>query len=291
MKNQTKHIIKKSTGITLIMICFLGYAITSFGQDDDTNEKDKRPVRSPFESALLIDNQTVVVPSKKTLEFDIQHRFGTVENNFSDLFGFYAPSNIRLGFTYTIVDNLAIGFGTTKFSKQQDFNLKYAIIKQTRSGSFPVSATYFANTVIDARGKDEFDKSAHRISFFHQLLISRKFNSKLTFQVAPSFSHYNAIDTLMNNDVIAVSAIGRYKVSPQMAVIFDYDHQITKHDAFDLQPNISIGIEVATSSHAFQVFAGSFQRIVPQYNMMNNANDFGDGNILIGFNITRLWNF
>lgn len=91
--------------------------------------------------------------------------------------------------------------------------------------------------------------------------------------------------------MIAISGMERYKVSPQMSVIFDYDQQLTTHDAFDLQPNISIGVEVATSSHAFQVFVGSFQGIVPQCNFMNNINDFGDGDILIGFNITRLWNF
>ena len=58
-------------------------------------EKDKRPVRAPFESSILIDNQTIIVPSKGTLEFDIQHRFGTVDNGLSDLYGFWAPSNIR----------------------------------------------------------------------------------------------------------------------------------------------------------------------------------------------------
>ena len=71
-------------------------------------------VGNTFESIWLIDNQTVQVPLKGTLEFDIQHRFGTINNGYDDLWGFYAPSNIRLGFGYTPITNLMIGFGLIK---------------------------------------------------------------------------------------------------------------------------------------------------------------------------------
>ena len=288
--------------IMLVIMASLLFTTSGFAQDK-TEEKDKRPVRAPFESALLIDNQSVVVPNKGTLEFDVQHRFGTVENGITDLYGLYAPSsNIRLGFTYSIIKNLSIGFGTTKLNKMQDFSLKYAIFQQTRSGSFPVSVTYYSNMVIDAQDKENFDKYVYRFSYFNELIISRKFGSKFTAQVAPSISHYNATDTLMNNDIIGLSVGARYKVSPQMSVIVAYDQQLTTHKAtdaatlkeypeIDIKPNISFGLEVATSSHVFQVFLGSSKSINPQHNMVFNTNDFGAGDILIGFNIIRLWNF
>ena len=59
----------------------------------DEEESERTPARPAFESAQLLDMQSVVVPSKGTLEFDIQHRFGLVENGISDLYGLYAPSN------------------------------------------------------------------------------------------------------------------------------------------------------------------------------------------------------
>ena len=68
--------------------------VPAFGQD----ENDDKPVRSPFETAILIENQTVVSPYKGGLELEIHHRFGTVKNGITDIFGIYAPSNIRLGF-------------------------------------------------------------------------------------------------------------------------------------------------------------------------------------------------
>lgn len=38
-------------------------------------------------------------------------------------------------------------------------------------------------------------------------------------------------------------------------------------------------------------FSGNYNGILPQNNNMFNQNDFTKGQFLIGFNITRLWNF
>ena len=56
-------------------------------------------------------------------------------------------------------------------------------------------------------------------------------------------------------------------------------------------PNLSIGMEVSTSAHAFQFFIGNYYYLSPQQNNMYNRNDYSEGQFLIGFNITRLWNY
>ena len=76
-----------------------------------------------------------------------------------------------------------------------------------------------------------------------------------------------------------------------MSVTLGYDQPITDHVFINPEPNLSFGVELVTSSHAFQVFVGNYQSLVPQYNHSFNANSFGDNQILLGFNITRLWNF
>ncbi len=260
-------------------------------------EGDKRPVRSPFESAVLIDNQTVIVPAAKTLEFDMIHRFGTFENGITDLYGIYAPgSNIRLGFTYTVIDNLALGVGFTKLNKFVDFSLKYSILKQTRDWSMPISLTYYGNMAIDGQDEELFQDSenvfVHRMSYFNQIIVATRFNSKLTLQAGPNFSYFNNVEFGMNNYIIGVSAGGRYKIGSQTSIIFDYNQQITDHDeVVDVKPSIGLGIEISTSTHAFQVFASTFKSILPQHNMVFNENELDKNGILIGFNITRLWNF
>ena len=275
-------------GVYLIAVGFL--TMPSIAQEVSP-EDDHRPVRPAFESTLLIDNQTTLVPPAKTFQFEIQHRFGSVENGFEDLFGMWAPSNIRLGFVYTVFDNISVGFGTTKNQRLQDFNLKYAIVQQTRSDQTPVSVTYYGNAALDTRSDEFFYHTSDRLSYFHQVIISRRFNTKLSLQVAPSLSHFNLTETTRENDHIAIASALRYKVSSQSAILVNYDQPVTKHQQGNPNPNISFGIEVATSAHSFQIFLGNFQALVPQYNNMFNSNNFEDGEFLIGFNITRLWSF
>lgn len=260
-----------------------------------------KPVKNTFGSVWLMDNQTSLVPIKGTLEFDIQHRFGVVNNGTKDLFGLFAPSNIRLGVNYAPVKNLFVGIGITKERNQLDLNAKYALLQQTTDNKMPVSVTYFGNIVVDTRNKSNFRYDVHRLSYFNQLIIARKVTNNFSVQVAPSFSWFNnveayvdangAIKKKMENGHLAISALGRYKITEKSAIIAGYDQPLTQHTTNNPHPNICFGFETTTSSHAFQVFFGNYYGIVPQSNNMFNKNDFRDGQFVIGFNITRLWNF
>ena len=76
-----------------------------------------------------------------------------------------------------------------------------------------------------------------------------------------------------------------------MAVLVNYDQPITKHPSGNPHPNISFGLELSTSAHAFQFFVGNYYFLSPQQNNMYNRYDYTEGQFLIGFNITRLWNY
>ena len=253
-------------------------------------------VGNTFESVWLIDNQTVLVPLRRTFEFDIQHRFGTVVNGYSDFWGIYAPSNIRIGFGYTPINNLMVGFGFTKDRLLWDFNMKYALLKE-RSGA-PVSITYFGNMAVDTRKKDNFVNSTDRYSYFHQVMLARKLSRDFSAQVSLNLSHFNAVEGYisvdeqvegkMKNDHYSFSLLGRYKISDALSFIANYDQPITKHKVNNPNPNLSIGVELATPLHAFQIFFGNYKWMVPQYNHVLNQNDFSNGEFLLGFNITRL---
>lgn len=286
------------------LLLLAGYFMPAAAQDETPEEpkpKKETGVRNTFGSAWLIDNQTVMVPIKGTLEFDIHHRFGTIDNGSKDLFGMFAPSNIRFGLSYAPVKKLFVGAGITKERKQVDLNAKYALLQQTTDNKVPVSVTYFGNLVIDTREKSNFRYSAHRLSYFNQLLIARKLTNNFSLQLGPSFSWFNNIEgyvdskgeiqSKMKNGHAAISVLGRYKVSPLSSIIAGYDQPLTKHTVNNPHPNICFGFETVTSSHAFQVFLGNYYGIVPQSNNIFNANDFRDGQFVIGFNITRLWNF
>ena len=280
----------------ILFLNALLFPLAFLAQEQAQDSVVDKPQRPAYESSFIIDNPTDVVFNKKTLEAVITHRFGLINGGTNDLAGIWAPSNIRIGVNYSPHDRLNIGFGTTKFDRLQDFNWKAALLRQTRSDKIPVNVSYYGNFTIDARRKENFALDQHRYSFFHQLIISRRFSQNFSFQVAPSVSHYNVVEPRMPNDVIAVSVGGRLKISSQTSILLDFTQPFVHHlDGVELEmdpePGLSLGFEFATSSHAFQVFISNYNGIVPQKNIMFNQNDFFEGDILIGFNITRLYNF
>ncbi len=102
-----------------------------------------RPVKNTFQSQWIIDNQTVMVPVKGTLELDFQHRFGVLGNGYQDMFGLFSPSfNIRIGASYSPIKNLSLGIGITKTDLLWDGSAKYAIITQT-PGQIPGKCNFF----------------------------------------------------------------------------------------------------------------------------------------------------
>lgn len=260
-----------------------------FAQEADSlAEKKDKPQRNAFQSVWLIDNVTGVLNPKKTLQFDIQHRFGLINSGNNDLAGFWGPSNIRIALAYSVSDRITIGFGTTKDYRLQDFNIKVGLIRQTRSGKVPVSIAFYGNTAIDARSASFFPKESNRFSYFGQLLIMRRFNQAISLQVAPSFAHYNLVDPSVSNNVFALAVGGKANISDKTAIIIDYNQPFGD---FSNNPGLALGIEMSTGSHAFQVFVSNYNRILPQANYFLNENKLSERQLLIGFNINRLWNF
>jgi len=256
------------------------------------------PVTGTFNTASLIDNHTITSPYKGGLELQIHHRFSLIEN-IKNLYGVYGAANTRLGLNYGITDRLMIGGGTTKDYKLQDLQWKYAILQQTADNSMPVSLSYYGNMVLDARADENFGpqasyKAIHRLSYFTQLIVARKMGEKLSLQVAPSLAYFNSVpiysdSTGYKNLNLGLSVGGRYNVTGNHSLLFEYDQLLTKQDLTDEdhpKPNLSLGWEINTGTHAFQIFVANYSNIINQYNLLYNSNGFADGEFLVGFNIT-----
>ena len=174
--------------------------------------------------------------------------------------------------------------------------------------------------------KETYRYSSDRLSYFHQLLIARKVTDKLSIQVAPSLSHHNAVNgyyTKLNDSTLkinksmkfehfAVAFSARYKITNVTSLMINFDQPMTKHATSNPHPSLSFGVEMNTSSHSFQLFFTNFYYLNPAINNMYNSNNpfsYNDktitddpatsinesrvkgGRYLIGFNITRLWNY
>lgn len=276
----------------LFLLLIIAAAILSGiqAQEEAPKKKDK-PVRSPYETAILIDFPTTLTPAKGALQLLIHHRFGTVEN-IKDLYGIYAPSNIKMTLDYGVTKNIMVGIATEKNNKMQDLHWKWTILNQTRSGRIPVSVSYYGMLGLDARSEDFYGENyafTNRLAFFNELIVSRKFTSELTLQTAVSYSHFNAVDYGDKHDHIGLHFGGRYKIWNSNSFIFEYTHPfkiVPSEETNPPKPGLSAGIEFGTSTHGFQVFASNYNGLNPMINVSRTQNDFFSGDVLLGFNIT-----
>src|ERR1700729_2929584 len=100
----------------------------------------KMYVMGTFKAEHIINLQTVESPASGNLNFVIQHRFGTLNSGSYNFFGL-DNATLRLGLDYGITDDLSIGVGRSSYLKTFDGYVKYRFLKQTESGSMPVSVS------------------------------------------------------------------------------------------------------------------------------------------------------
>jgi len=279
-----------------IILAFSLFLTSLYAQEETPVQEKSTPVRFTFGTSLLIDNHTVATPYKGGLELEIHHRFSIIEN-YHNLFGIFGAANTRIGLNYGITDRLMIGAGTTKDYKLQDIQWKYLILQQTEDNSMPVSLSYYGNFLTDLRKEENFGpaesyREIHRLSYFTQLIVARKFSEKISAQVAPSLIYFNSVpifsdSTGYKNLNFGLSAGARINLFGSHSLLLEYDQLLTKQDLDEQpKPNLSLGWEISTATHTFQIFAANYSQIINQRNLVFNTNDFTNGEYLIGFNIT-----
>jgi hypothetical protein len=308
MKTMHTSIISTKRIILALAFVFSGLG-TIIAQDSIPAEPEvtQKPLaKAAFESGICMDNITVAVPPSKTLEFVLQHRFGTIQNGWSDLGGLWGASNIRLGLNFSITKNLIVGLGTTKNSRLQDLQVKYAFMHQ-RKGGFPLTIAYYFNLSLNATNKTKFGddyKFVDRLAYYNEFMFARRFNGMLSAQLGISYTHFNKVDRTSDssarNDALAFSLLGRIKVSPQSSIVLaytqpivlNYDPAFIVRDGYNWMEfpknkapyaNFSLGWEVSTSTHAFHLYISAAQGILPSEVVMHNTNNFFNGFILVGF--------
>ena len=299
---------------SILFLLLTGFVFSyTFAQDEKSDETPAFKVTA-FESNYLVDEQTTVVFDKKTLGFAIQHKFATIDNGISDLWGMYSPAtNIRLSLDYVPVKNLQIGAGISKSHMITDVSAKYSILQQTSDNKVPLGLAVYGIIGMDGRGADKFatDKVvdtkgeslaqsiefSDKMSYFSQVIVSRKFTEWLSIQGGASFTHYNMVGWDENHDLFGLHALGRIKISPQSSLTFNYSAPLKIESISeqaktpDYKPTLAIGWQISTFTHAFQIYVSNAPSMLPMENMMYNRSKFDKNGIAIGFTITRLWAF
>lgn len=282
--------------IYLIPVLLLIFSTLSYGQDlmdmlgdDEANTTDY--TYATFKATRIINGQSIELPPKGALNFVISHHFGRINQGAYEFFGL-DQANIRFGFEYGFTDWLSAGIGRTSVNKTYDGSLKAKILRQSSGKrNMPITLTWFSNATISSLKWQEPDRKNYftsRMEFAHQLLIARKFGSRVSLQLMPTYVHRNLVETIADeNDVFAVGAGGRIKITNRMAVTGEYYYVLPGKTADDFHNSFSIGLDLETGGHVFQVYLTNSQGLIEEQFIPRTSGNWGDGDIHIGFNINR----
>ena len=258
--------------------------------DDDPNKSEF--VESAFKGTRVVNAQSLEIPKPKILQFMIQHRFGSIENGFYDLFGMdYAT--IRFDFHYGLTDRISFGVGRSSLDKIYDMFLKTKLIRQTSgSKSFPFSVLFYSDIGIDTKRKPEIypsvkDNFSNRLLYVNQLIIGRKFSRNLSLEILPTLVHRNLVPTNDDDhDQASIGIAGRFKLSNRISINADYFIPIGDRNE-NYKNSFAVGVDYETGGHVFQVMLANAQGPY-EYTFIENASgDFSSGTLYLGFNISR----
>ena len=262
------------------------------GSDDETVEYSY----ATFKTTRIINSHTIENPATGVLLFMIQHRFGRINTGIYELFGLDQAS-IRFGFEYGIADWLSLGFGRSSFEKTYDGYLKFRLLRQSSGArKMPVTMSYYVSTAITSlkwedmgvANRENFFSS--RVSYTHQLLIARKFNSNLSLQLMPSLVHKNFVPTAEDkNDIFSIGIGGRYKITNRMSVNAEYYYTPPEQMSYEFDQPFSLGLDIETGGHVFQLHFSNAQAFFERGFITETQGSWGKGDIYFGFNISRVF--
>jgi hypothetical protein len=294
--------------IITIFLLVLGSlsGIQATAQDDLLNAlekeapKKKELTHATFKGTRLIDFQTVETLGKGSLDFRISHRFGDFSTGAYNFYGLDGPATLRLGFDYSVTDRLTVGIGRSSYQKMFDGFVKYRILRQTQDNSMPISVTGIASMYITAQndptaaitGVNEYQFFSSRMSYMYQLLIARKFSSRLSIQIAPTLIHFNLVTyTTDKNDLLAMPISARYKFSKRFSLTCEYGLRITQYTANQKSyyNSASVGVDIETGGHVFQLFITNSSAINEIQTIPYTDSNWAKGQFRIGFNISRVF--
>ena len=249
-----------------------------------------------FKTTRIINSHSVEQPAPGVLLLLIQHRFGRLNSGSYELFGL-DQATIRLGLEYGITDRLSVGIGRSSYEKTYDGFVKYKILRQSSGArNNPISLSYYGSVNLnslkwsDQGVEDRNNYFSSRLTYTQMLLIARKINSNISIQVMPTYMHKNLVPTNDDaNDILSVGVGGRVKLTNRMSVNAEYFYTPTNQISYDFQQPLSIGFDIETGGHVFQLHFSNTQAFFDRGYLTESTGKWSKGDIYFGFNISRVF--
>jgi len=292
--------------ILAIIFIFLACSGQLFAQDLMDMLKEETPqtnyAYATFKTTRIVLGQSIENPAKGTLQFLIEHDFGSLNQGAYAMWGL-DQSTIRLGLEYGITDWLSVNFGRSSYEKTFDGSIKAKILRQsTGAKNMPISMSFYGGAFLNSLHWTDTSRTNYfssRMSYVAQLLIARKFSNSFSLQLTPTYIHKNLVPYRTDrNDQLSIGIGGRYKVAQRTSINAEYFYQIPGFiNSYSVSATetakygncLSIGVDLETGGHVFQFRLTNAQPMFERAFITETTTKWKDGGIFLGFTINRVF--
>ncbi|RNC88286.1 MAG: hypothetical protein ED556_03635 [Winogradskyella sp.] len=262
-------------------------------------QKDSaRYVTPAFKMTRIAFGHSTEVRAKGVLEFFTATRFWNFPGDRSE--SFVADKvTTRIALEYGITDRLSFGVGGTTFDGLFDGYLKYRLVSQGKGQKTnPFNITLFQGASYNSSSGSIYSNNASissdRFAYTTQVLISRKFSKKFSFQVTPTFVHKSlGLNASDNKNFVAIGFGARYKIGPHMSLVSEYYRTLNPVESFDTFDPFAIGVNWEVGDILIQLMLTNTRNMVEDTFITQTRNNFNfkDPNLHFGFNATYVIHF
>jgi hypothetical protein len=288
--------------ITWIILFSILFFLKSFSQEDNLDSllsselKNRSEITiATFKATRVINGHSIERMQKGDLDARISHRFGKVNSGFYDFYGL-DNSVINLDIDYGVYDWLMLGIGRCSYEKTFSGFAKFSILRQSAGNkNVPVSLSFFSGIYENTLKWQNTEINNHfssRLSYCHELLLARKFNSRISLQLSPCIIHRNLVMYNKDeNDIYSLGFAGRIKITNRIAFNFEYFYVSNNKTNPDLKYTdpLSFGFDIETGGHVFQIIISNTQGLTENIFIPQTTGKWANKDIHIGFNISRVF--
>jgi hypothetical protein len=246
-----------------------------------------------FKTVRVVNAHSIEMPGPRVLQLLISHRFGSINGGAYEFFGL-DQANMRLGFEYGLNNRLSLGVGRSNLNKTYDGFAKLKLLRQrTGKKSFPFTLSALSSIQVNTLRWADPDRENYfssRLSYYHQLLLARKFNSSLSLQLTPTVIHRNLVaDSQDENDVFSIGFGGRIKITKSLTLNFEYFYLLPGQTADNFENVLSFGLDIETGGHVFQLIFSNSLAMTDNLFIPETRGSWTNGDIHFGFNLSRVF--
>ncbi len=287
---------KISFGVFVLLL----YSMNLFAQDDllQQLQKEAKPLHekviATFKGSKIINMETNETLEKKSLDFRVNHQFGNIGEESGGgshtLYGFDQSNDIRIALLYGVIDRVTVGVSRCKRNENLEALGKIRALEQTTDDKIPVSATAFGNITMTTKAEEFVPDFKHRLTWYGQLIVTRKFSPSLSLEITSAFLHRNLVPPGEENDLFSIGGGARWKFTKSASVIADYWHVLKRKNlAVEPVDPVGVGFEIETGGHVFTLMFTNASGILENDYLPDTFDEWKKGGIKFSFIISRIF--